>query len=67
MNLHIKFLNKMLANLAMDIFKNSLPDWNQVYFTYLNFYKKATYQWLLGIGAGGKESATMGTKVFQDK
>ena len=64
MNLHIKILNKMLANLAMDIFKKSLPNWIQVYFTYLNFCKKATYQWLLGVGAGGKESAIMGTKVF---
>lgn len=54
----------MLANLAMDILKKSLPNWNQVYFTYLNFSKQAIYQWLLGIGAGGKESVTMGTKVF---
>lgn len=57
----------MLPNSAMGIFKKTLPNWIQVYFIYSYFQKEGRYQWLPGVGAGRKESAMMGTKMFQDK
>lgn len=54
----------MLANSAMGILKQSLPNWIQVDFIYLYVQKKATYQWLPGVGAGMKKSAMTGTKMF---